>query len=141
MKNTLVDAGPLIALFDKNDIYHHQIIEFMESYNGILFTTWPVITETLHMLDFSVEVQLDFLQWIERGGLEILNFDKDNLKRIISLTRKYSDLPVDFADATLIIAAEAEKLTDIISIDSDFYVYKTERNSFLNNIFLKNDMN
>lgn len=136
MKNTLVDAGPLIALFDKDDIYHQQILEFLKSYNGHLYTTWPVITETLHMLSFSTEVQLDFLSWLDRGGLRVLNFDQSILKRVIDLTKKYNDAPVDFADASLLAASEREDIKDIISIDSDFNVYKTKKNTFLNNIFL-----
>ncbi|TDO94052.1 hypothetical protein DFR79_10417 [Halanaerobium saccharolyticum] len=136
MKNTLVDAGPLIALFDKDDIYHQQILEFLKSYNCHLYTTWPVITETLHMLSFSTEVQLDFLNWLDRGGLRVLNFDQRVLKRVISLTKKHNDSPVDFADASLVALAEREDIKDIISIDSDFDVYKTKKNTFLNNIFL-----
>ena len=135
MKNTLVDAGPLIALFDKDDIYHKQILEFLKSYNCHLYTTWPVITETLYVLSFSTEVQLDFLSWLDRGGLRVLNFDQSILKRVIDLTKKYKDLPADFADASLLAVAEREDIKDIISIDSDFNVYKTEKGTFLNNIF------
>ena len=136
MKNTLVDAGPLIALFDKDDFYHQQILEFLKSYEGHLYTTWPVITETLHLLSFSVEVQLDFLKWLDRGGLRIFKFDQSILKRVINVTKKYNDLPVDFADASLIAVAEREDIKDIISIDSDFNVYQTDKGIFLNNIFL-----
>ena len=134
MKNTLVDAGPLIALFDKDDFYHQQILEFLKLYEGHLYTTWPIITETLHLLSFSVEVQLNFLKWLDRGGLKVLNFDQSIIKRVINLTKKYYDSPVDFADASLIAVAEREGIKDIISIDSDFH--KKEKGTFLNNIFL-----
>jgi len=134
MKNTLVDAGPLIALFDKDDIYHQQILEFLKLNNCHLYTTWPVITETLHLLSFSLEVQLDFLNWLDRGGLRVLNFDQSILKRVIDLTKKYNDLSFDFADASLVAVAEREGIKDIISINSDFH--KKEKSSFLNNIFL-----
>ena len=136
MKNTLVDAGPLLALFDKDDLYHQKILVFLKSYEGHLYTTWPVITETLHLLSFSVEVQLDFLKWLDRCGLRVLNFDQSILKRVIDLTKKYNDLPVDFADASLVAVAEREDIKDIISIDSDFNVYQTEKGTFLNNIFI-----
>lgn len=136
MKNTLVDAGPLIALFDKDDIYHKQILEFLKSYNCHLYTTWPVITETLYVLSFSTEVQLDFLSWLDRGGLRVLNFDQSILKRVIDLTKKYNDLPADFADASLVAVAERENIKDIVSIDSDFNVYQTKKGTFLNNIFI-----
>ena len=92
------------------------------------------------MLSFSTEVQLDFLNWLDRGGLRVLNFDQSILKRVIDLTKKYNDLPVDlpvdFADALLLAVAEKEDIKDIISIDSDFNVYKTENGTFLNNIFI-----
>ena len=65
MQNTLIDAGPIIALFNKNDRYHKKIKEFLKNYNGILTTTWPVVTEISHMLDFNVQTQIDFLTWIQ----------------------------------------------------------------------------
>jgi len=136
MKNTLVDAGPLIALFDKDDIYHKQILEILKSYNCDLYTTWPVITETLYVLSFSTEVQLDFLSWLDRGGLRVLNFDQNILKRVIDLTKKYNDLAADFADASLVAVAEREDIKDIVSIDSDFNLYQTKKGTFLNNIFI-----
>ena len=136
MKNTLVDAGPLIALFDKDDIYHKQILEFLKSYNCHLYTTWPVITETLYVLSFSTEVQLYFLSWLDRGGLRVLNFDQNILKRVIDLTKKYNDLAADFADASLVAVAEREDIKDIVSIDSDFNLYQTKKGTFLNNIFI-----
>ena len=55
---------------------------------------------------------------------------------MINLTKKYNDFPVDFADASLVAVAEREDIKDIISIDSDFNVYQTEKGTFLNNIFI-----
>ena len=50
MKNTLIDAGPLIALFNKNDKYHEKIKEFIKNYKGLLTTSWPVITEVCQFI-------------------------------------------------------------------------------------------
>jgi predicted nucleic acid-binding protein len=62
MTNTiLVDAGPLIALFDKDDFYHKSIKKFMLANDFQLMTTTAVITETSHMLDFNIQTQIDFL--------------------------------------------------------------------------------
>lgn len=135
MKKTLIDAGPLIALFDRDDIYHKPIKEFLKSYKGRLYTSWPVITEVLHMLDFSVNVQIDFLKWIYRDALVVVPISKESIKRIIELSEKYSDIPMDFADATLIVISELEDIKEIISIDPDFYIYRNVRKEYLNNIF------
>ncbi|MDM8517313.1 hypothetical protein QUF76_14015 [Desulfobacterales bacterium HSG16] len=60
MKNTLIDAGPFIALFDRNDRFHEPVKNFLRRYRGTLISTWQVLTETTHMLDFCIEVQTDF---------------------------------------------------------------------------------
>lgn len=137
MKSILVDAGPLIALFDKSDAYHTQAINFLKNFKGRLSTTWPVITEASHMLGFSVTVQIALLEWINRGGLHIIEIESYHLTRLIELSEKFKDVPMDLADATLIVAAETNNLKEIATIDSDFYIYRDIRKRYLKNIFIK----
>lgn len=136
MKKCLIDAGPLIALFDKDDKYHYPIEDFLKNFQGRLYTSWPVITEALHMLDFNVNVQIDLLKWIRKDALQIPYIAKESISRIIELSEKYSDVPMDFADATLIVISESENIKEIISIDSDFYIYRNVRNEYVRNIFV-----
>lgn len=136
MRNILVDAGPLIALFDKSDQYHLKSLRFMKGFHGYLSTTWPVITEVSHMLDFSVKAQLSFLEWINRGGLQVVDLSDQHLFRMTALTEKFSDVPMDLADASLVAIAETLKILEIATIDSDFYVYRDVRNNYLTNVFI-----
>ena len=136
MKNILVDAGPLIALFDKDDKYHNLVIKFLKQFKGNLVTTWPVITEVTHLLSFNVNVQIDFLEWLKREAITITNLENSHLDRIIQLSKKYSDVPMDLADSSLIIIAELTDIHDIITIDSDYYIYKTKSKKSLNNLLL-----
>lgn len=136
MQSTLVDAGPLIALFDKSDSYHTRAVSFLKQSQGLLITTWPVITEVSHMLDFSTKTQINFLKWINRGGLQIFDLEFYHLIRMIELSEKFTDVPMDLADATLIVASEAKGISKIASIDSDFYVYRDIRNKYLKNVFI-----
>ncbi len=135
MKNTLIDAGPLIALFNKKDKYHEQIKAFLKDYNGVLTSSWPVITEVTHMLDFSVQAQIDFLTWVSLGGIILEDISDEGLSRIIELSRKYSDVPMDLADASLVVLSEKLRIKEIISIDSDYYVYRTINKEMIENIF------
>lgn len=135
MQKCLIDAGPLIALFDRDDVYHEAIREFLRTYEGSLVTSWAVVTEVLHMLSFHVQVQLDFLRWIERDALKIPLLTKKHISRIIELSEKYADLPMDFADATLVAISETENIQTIITIDSDFHVYRNIRKEMLKNLF------
>ncbi len=135
MKNTLIDAGPLLALFNKNDHYHFKIIEFLKSYKGLLTSSWPVITEACHMLDFNVNAQIDFLKWIQIGGLRIEEINLNEIGRIIDLSKKYSDVLMDLADASLLILSERLQIKEVITIDSDYYIYRTINKTIIKNVF------
>jgi len=136
MENTvLVDAGPLIALFDKDDFYHKSMKRFVFANNFKFVTTIAVITETSHMLDFNVQTQIDFLKWINDKGIVIYEIKQKDIQRIIELSVKYSDIPMDFADATLVLAAEQTGIRKIISIDSDFEIYRLPSKERIENIF------
>ncbi len=135
MRSTLIDAGPIIALFDRSDKYHNRIVDLIKQESFHLISTWPVIAEASHMLDFDNRAQIALLQWIYRGGLELAQMDAPGIQRIIDLTEKYNDVPMDLADATLIVAAETLGIREIISIDNDFYVYRTIQKEMITNIF------
>ncbi len=124
------------ALFDKDDKYHNSVIKFLKQFKGNLVTTWPVITEVTHLLSFNINVQIDFLEWLKREAITVINLEAAHLDRIIQLSKKYSDVPMDLADSSLIIIAELTDIHDIITIDSDYYIYKTKSKKSMNNILL-----
>jgi len=136
MLNTiLIDAGPIIALFDKDDKFHKKIVAFVKGKKYKFVTTIAVITEASHMLDFSVEAQISFFEWVMKEGVIIHEVHQSDISRIIELTRKYKDMPMDFADATLVIAAEKTGIKRVISIDSDFNVYRLPGKAKIENVF------
>jgi len=124
LKKLLIDSGPLIALFDTSDIYHKSAIEFIKINRYPLVTTMASITETLYLLDFNKNAQLDFLEWVYRGGVEIFPIGNDDMKRIKELMNKYRNVPMDFADACLVYVAERLKINEIVTIDKDFLIYR-----------------
>ncbi|WP_459947946.1 type II toxin-antitoxin system VapC family toxin, partial [Desulfocastanea catecholica] len=89
-----------------------------------LITTIASITEVLHLLDFNRNAQLDFIEWINRGGVEIENISNFDFRRIKELTEKYRDLPMDFADSCLVLLAEKLGINTIATIDRDFSIYR-----------------
>ena len=135
LNSILIDTGPLIALFDKDDKYHESIISFIKGAKYKFITTTAVATEVTHMLDFSVNVQIDFLEWVMKEGVFLQEISQKDISRIIELTKKYSDRPMDFADATLVIAAEKTGIKKIISIDSDFDIYRLPGKEMIENVF------
>lgn len=134
MKNILIDTGPIVALLNRRDKHHQRVLAFTKSYNGGFITTWSVITEATHLLRQSIQAQLNLLEWIRRGGIEIFHIEKYDIERMIAITEKYSDVPMDLADCSLIIAAEKLDIREIISIDSDYDIYRTLKREPLTNL-------
>ena len=124
MKKILIDSGPLIALFDSDDKYHKASIDFIKSNQCELITTIASITETLHLLDFNRNAQIDFLGWINEGAVSIEAITAPDLLIIKELTIKYADLPMDFADACLVFLGNKLEIHEIATIDRDFDIYR-----------------
>ncbi|MBS0509924.1 MAG: PIN domain-containing protein [Proteobacteria bacterium] len=134
MLRTIADSGPLIALFEPAERNHARVRSFIEDYEGALLTTWPVLTEVGHMLGHSVDRQLAFLQWVERGGVEVTTPGAGAVSLIRQLSEKYRDLPMDIADGSLIVLALESGVRDILTLDRDFDVYRLPDRSRFNNI-------
>ena len=126
MKKILIDSGPLIALFDASDKYHSESVKFIKTNTFPLVTTIASVTETLHLLDFNRNAQIDFIEWIHRGAVEIQNIENIDFGRLKELTEKYRDLPMDFADSCLVHLAEKLNLNTIATIDRDFSIYRIQ---------------
>ena len=124
MRKILIDSGPLIALFDSDDKYHTASIDFIKSNQCELITTIASITETLQLLDFNRNAQIDFLDWINAGAVSIEAITALDLLRIKELTIKYADLPMDFADACLVFLGDKLEIDEIATIDRDFDIYR-----------------
>ncbi len=134
MLRTIADSGPLIALFEPAERNHARVRSFIENYEGALLTTWPVLTEVGHMLGHSVDRQLAFLQWVERGGVEVTTPGAGAVSLIRQLSEKHRDLPMDIADGSLIVLALESGVRDILTLDRDFDVYRLPDRSRFNNV-------
>lgn len=138
MADILIDTGPMVALFDPSERAHRQVVECLAGLTARdrLYTSVAVITEATHLLDFSVTKQLECLRWCQLGGARIEPIDRADLPAIQALMEKYRDLPMDFADATLVLLADRLGTREIITLDrTDFGVYRnTKRQAFLNRL-------
>ena len=128
-----LDSGPLAALFIPDDPFHEKATTFIGEIRVPTFTTVPVITEVMYLLDFSSRNQCRFLEWLHRGAVEIATLEASDWERTSQLIAKYADLPADFADVTLIAVSERRQTRRIATIDSDFDVYRyNDRHPFVN---------
>lgn len=136
-ERVLFDAGPLVALFDRDDAYHVRAVDFLREFSGEAVTSLPVITEVVYLLDFSLQAQVDFLRWVGDGAVTLVDLAPDDFTRIVELIEKYADLPMDFTDGVLVAIAERLKIRHVASVDKDFSIYRYRSRYHFHNVFLK----
>ena len=117
----------MIALFAPRDRDHLLVKEFLRDSKASLLTTWPVVTEAWHLL--APRQRLTLLRWIKAGGATIAPFDDEAGDQLIQWLEKYQDLPMDLADASLVLLAQKTGIVDILTLDRrDFLTYRLPGN-------------
>lgn len=134
----LIDTGPMVALFDPSERQHRRVVDTLAglSPRDSLHTSLAVVTEATHLLDFSVAKQLECLRWCGLGGVHIEPIAAADLPTLEALMWKYRDLPMDFADATLVWLASRLGTREILTLDrTDFGIYRDAKGQpFLNRL-------
>jgi uncharacterized protein len=121
----LVDAGPLVAILHRDDRRHRECVQALRALRPPLGTTWPVVTEAMYLLGFSMVAQDELWSLIESGRLYLLGLDASDAPRMRALMRKYRDLPMDLADASLVAVAERDGINKVFTLSHrDFGVYR-----------------
>lgn len=127
MPDVLVDASALVALLDRDDAQHERAVTVLKGLRDPLVTIWPALTEAMHLISDTPQGPDTLCDMVIDGALTVLPIEPADLARIKELMRKYRDLPMDFADAALVCAAERSRLTRIFTFDSHFSVYRLPR--------------
>jgi predicted nucleic acid-binding protein len=132
----VVDSGPLIALFNANDTWHETVVSWLaENPQVRLTTTWPVVTEVCALLARRIanDAALDFLRWAQRGAIDIDQAMETTLDDIVEISVRFQDMPFDLADASVAEAAARLGLSRVLTIASDFDVYRNKAGKALTN--------
>lgn len=140
MQNTLIaDSGYLLALSNPRDRYHQECLVVSKTLEGDLITTWPVITETCYLLlkRQGVAAQINLLDKVARQLIFVWAIPDTQINRLKELTLQYADLPMDMADGSLVILAEALGHGRILSTDRrDFQTYRWKNRHPFENLLL-----
>jgi len=121
----LIDTGAILAFIDVTDRWHQRCVETMRMLPVPLATSAAVLTELFHLLK-PREVAAAWTL-LRTGGVTVLPIGDEDLPDLEALMIRYSDRPMDFADATLVHLARREGLVTIFTVDhDDFETYRIE---------------
>ena len=135
----IADTGFWLALANRKDKHHERAKSCLSKLQEPLITTWAVMTETCYLLlsRLGSEAQQTFIQSYAAGAFEVFELNRDHAPKIAKRMKKYRDLPMDLADASLLILAEHLGHGRILSTDErDFKAYRWKRHKpFTNLVF------
>lgn len=113
----LLDTGAFVALIDRSETRHAECLTVLESWEGPILTTEAVLTETLYLVGPTWPAQKTCLEFLLRGAFALIPSSRASLRRVADLMGKYQDLPMDFADATLVALAEESQIDRVFTLD------------------------
>ncbi|WP_024546735.1 type II toxin-antitoxin system VapC family toxin [Picosynechococcus sp. NKBG15041c] len=141
MPNTLIiDSGFLLALANAKDESHQIAINcFQKFQNQQFITTWSVITETCYLLQTRVSrnAPQSLIRKVSTGNIQVFDLEPKHCPRIEELMNQYQNLPMDLADASLVILAEELGYGEILSVDyRDFNAYRWKNTQPFQNLLM-----
>jgi predicted nucleic acid-binding protein len=124
-----MDTGPLVAYLDVRDSAHTQAAEGLSSFTGHLITTSAVIVEAMFFVSAIPEGPEALANFVHAARILVHESTQPfQLKEAARLMGKYSDTPMDFADATLVLLADQLTTYEIATLDRrGFSTYRTPR--------------
>jgi predicted nucleic acid-binding protein len=136
----IADTGFWLAVANRDDTHHGTAKAALARVREPLVTTMPVMTETCHLMlsRLGVRSQLAFIQSWGRGAFCVFDVSEVHADRIHELMERYQELPMDLADASLVILAEELGTGRILSTDQrDFRAYRWKHRKPFKNLLLE----
>lgn len=123
--STLLDTGAALAILNERDPWHDLCIDTLQQLPLPLLTTEAVLTEVFHLVQRFRSDTESAWAFVCSGAIALATISGDELARLNELMSRYSDHPMDFADATLVHLAERESITTVFTVDhADFSTYR-----------------
>ena len=123
--SALVDTGAILAILDRNDIWHVLCENAFRQLPLPLLTSEAVLTELFYLADRSRIETEKVWRFVHSGAIVLCAIENAELRALHALMSRYADRAMDFADATLVHLANRESLSAILTIDhADFATYR-----------------
>ena len=120
--STIADAGFLVALLSRRDRFHDWAAAQAHEHPLPWHTCEAALSESFHLLGKAGLAPMSAL--LKRGAL-VTSFVLDrNQQQVLSLIRKYSQMPMSLADACIVRMSELHAQATVLTTDGDFRVYR-----------------
>ena len=120
----LLDTGPWVALLCRDDKYHDWAKQQFAYYPGPFLTCEAVVAETCFLLARAGFDSSRALAFVERGVVQIGMALSQQVAAVSGLYQRYGNVPASLADACLVRMSELYEPSSVLTLDSDFHIYR-----------------
>ncbi|NEO52511.1 MAG: PIN domain-containing protein [Okeania sp. SIO3B5] len=120
----ILDTSPLVALIDKGDRFHNWTTEMWKTISLPLYTCEAVISETCFLLQNIYGGEEAVISLVKAGVIQISFVLTEEIEAVGNLMKKYQSVPMSFADACLVRMSELIPGSSLLTLDSDFRIYR-----------------
>jgi predicted nucleic acid-binding protein len=118
----VLDAGPIVALLNRRDAHHPWARDVLKSLSGPFVTCEAVVAEASYLLRNYGSDQV--VQLGERGFLAATFSLQSHWASVRALMRRYANVPMSLADACIVRMSEIEPAARVVTLDTDFSIYR-----------------
>lgn len=120
----VVDTGPLVAMLDRADHAHTWVVQQLADIEPPLISCEAVLAEATYLTRTVPGARIALIEMVGEGFLSIGLTVADQHAALLTLLRKYADLPMSLADACLVRLSELHARSAVLTLDRDFAVYR-----------------
>ena len=124
----ILDTGVLIAYLMPKDKFHNWAVSQLSEVIAPILTSETVITEACFLAQRVYHGQETILKLISEGHIIIPFTLTQEVEAIKILMQHYASVPMSLADACLVRMSEIYDNSLILTLDSDFMIYRKHRN-------------
>jgi len=124
MTAAIVDTGPLVAFFDRAEQHHRWVADRIEEIDAPLLVCEPVLAEAMYLLAPYPKAQDALLDLVQNGALNVAFRLDEHIGDLRKLLQKYRDTPMSLADACIVRMSEIYDRHSVLTLDSDFLIYR-----------------
>jgi uncharacterized protein len=120
----IVDTGPLVALLNRADTHHVWVVQQLKDIAPPMITCEAVLAEATYLTRAVPGARAALIEMLGEGFLTIGMALADHHSAILKMVQRYTDVPMSLADACLVRLAEIYPQSPVLTLDSDFEVYR-----------------
>lgn len=129
--SVIVDTGPLVALLNRRERHHSWVAKVMDTIEPPMFTCDAVLSEACFLLRNVHSGQDKILELVARGLVRSDFHVMAEVDAARILMKRYANVPMSLADACLVRMTELEHRCVVLTLDSDFKIYRRNKRQLI----------